>query len=174
LTRSRHHSGMAAPVRKGDVRSALSNDCRFSCTADLICSSRNVPVGGGRSHLSREVVLDGTVGQSASQRHGARHARERVAGLGQAISWRVGGSDRSDARLGDQGRRVGGEAARGRGEAAHRPSEGGRGDKPIGVVSNAEVGGLSVIPPLKSSRRPSIPLPPPTAAGSRQGRPERS
>jgi hypothetical protein len=49
-------------------------------------------------------------------------------------------------KLGDEGRRVGGEEARGRGEAARRSAVGGRGNKPIGVVPKAEVGRLSVSP----------------------------
>ena len=75
-----------------------------------------------------------------------RHARDRVARLGAAISRRVGGSDCSVAKFGDEGRCVGGEAARIRGEAARRSAVGGRGDKPIGMVPKAEVDRLSVSP----------------------------
>src|SRR6516165_5339774 len=69
-----------------------------------------------------------------------------MAGLGAAISRRVGGSDCGVPKLGNEGRRVGGEEARGRGEAARRSAVGGRGNKPIGAVSKAEVGRLSVSP----------------------------
>jgi hypothetical protein len=40
--------------------------------------------------------------------------------------------------------------ARGRGEAARRSAVGGRGNKPIGVVSKAETGGLSMTAPRGS------------------------
>jgi hypothetical protein len=76
----------------------------------------------------------------------ARHARDVMAGLGAAISRRVGGSDCGVPKFGDEARRVGGEVARGRSEAARRSAVGGRGNKAIGVVPKAEVGRLSVSP----------------------------
>jgi len=82
--------------------------------------------------------------KAAFQRHGGEDMpRERVARLGAAISRRVGGSDCGTAKFGDEGRWVGGEAARIRGEAARRSAVGGRRNKPVSMVPKAEVGRLT-------------------------------
>ena len=103
-----------------------------------------------------------------------RHARDRVARLGAAISRRVGGSDCSVAKFGDEGRCVGGEAAQIRGEAARRSAVGGRGDKSIGMVPKAEVDRLSVSRGARlADRRPVLAgIPSVTPIGCAQGRPQ--
>jgi hypothetical protein len=100
-----------------------------------------------RTAPSGELASGGTVGQSrvpATRRRDMQHEIEWRDWMRQYLG--VGGSDCGVPRLGDEGRRVGEEMARGRGEAARRSTVGGRGIKPIGVVPKAEVVRLSVTP----------------------------
>jgi hypothetical protein len=96
--------------------------------------------------IDRSLPPAGRWDKAVSQRHGGETCTRSSGELGAAISRRVGGSDCSVAKFGDEGRCVGGEAARIRGEAARRSAVGGRGDKPIGMVPKAEVDRLSVSP----------------------------